>query len=266
MLQELKRSDQAIMLRPPKKIDTGEAMKRAWEITQLAFVWLLLGIGFFALYRIWAIVAFAEHSTKDFWDIATAVGTCGAVIAALYVASSDRRRRTADALVEARITAGFVTYRLGILRDEIAGIREWADETRANGPLPVNFLYQVQALGAAAKCTIDEIRSMEPLPNHCAIQIAGAQDRIDVAIKLLGKHEIWTALGTPNKMVIASLGVVVSAFLESENLLGIAIETCMRESEAIYTEMNARTAKSPGSDAVKLARQSIASRHADSEG
>ncbi|MBJ9617718.1 hypothetical protein KTE49_22890 [Burkholderia multivorans] len=74
-------------------------MKRAWEITQLAFVWLLIAIGFLAVFRVWTLITRTTGSSKDFWDVATAIGTCGAVIVALYVPYVDKRRKRQDELI-----------------------------------------------------------------------------------------------------------------------------------------------------------------------
>ncbi|WP_343726531.1 hypothetical protein [Burkholderia seminalis] len=236
-------------------------MKIKWGYVRFAALLVLIALAPYGADDLWTRYINPQHSPKDFWDIATSVGTCGAVIVALYVTTSERRRRAADALIGARIAAGFVTYRLGILRSEVASVRKWTDETLASGSLPTNFLYQIQTLQAAARCSIDEIRSMQPLPNHCAIQIAGAQDRVDVAIKFFEKHAIWTQLGTLENEVIASLGTVVLALLESENLLANAITTCVRESEAVYAEMNVHSSGATGNSPIQHARQSIVASH-----
>ncbi|NIE82675.1 MULTISPECIES: hypothetical protein [unclassified Burkholderia] len=228
-------------------------MKRAWDITQLAFVWLLIAIGFFGLFRVWTTVASSLHSKKDFWDIASAVGTCGAVVAALYIASSERRRRTREALVTARITASSVIYRLAALRDEVIGVRMWIRETIDTDNLPANFAYQLQVLSAAARCSIEEVRSLQPLPNYCAVQIAGAQDRVDVASHLLASQNLWLTLATRPEKVFGMLHIVYSALLESESLLSSSIKTCQDESVDVYIEMNADTRSST----VKLARRSM---------
>ncbi|MPV55878.1 hypothetical protein CFB46_12060 [Burkholderia sp. HI2761] len=161
-------------------------MKRAWEITQLAFVWLLIAIGFLAVFRIWTIVAQAAGSTKDFWDVAAAIGTCGAVIVALYIAYADKRRKREDELSAARVSATGIYARLGVAIGAVRTIQIRVSEAlvidRGPGIIPIieaNF-------DGIPTIETEELRALIPLGDQCAENISAAIDRIQVSKRLIG--------------------------------------------------------------------------------
>lgn len=161
-------------------------MKRAWEITQLAFVWLLIAIGFLAVFRIWALIARATSSPKDFWDVAAATGTCAAVIVALYTASAETRRKRRDELAAARVSASGMYARLGIAGGAIRSIRLRISEALTIDPGPA-IISTIEAVFAEIPdIEIDELAPLIPLGNHCAENFSAAIDRIRIAKGLIG--------------------------------------------------------------------------------
>ncbi|WP_155636808.1 hypothetical protein [Burkholderia gladioli] len=171
-------------------------MKRAWDYAELAFVWLFIGIGFFVLAAIWKVAAHAAGSTKDFWDVTTAIGTCGAVVVALWSSTIDRRSRARERAVvaeerkiAAQLTAAGAAPRLSTARSKTQsatiGIDSILSEISREG-ITTKIIQEIDfkineiqpILDGISFCTFEEIRSMSALPNNCAMQIEAAQGRI----------------------------------------------------------------------------------------
>lgn len=203
-------------------------MKRAWELTHLATVWLLIGIAFFTLAKMWMIVARMTGSTKDFWDVATAIGTGGAVIVALYVAAKDSRKQTRDAALDASLTAAGLTFRVGIACALVHDALEWAEEATQIDTAPDSFMSYADQLAGLDICTRDELRSLIVLPDHCAKKIAGAKDRLHVAITFL-RREVDNSVSN-HVTRKQSLRTVRACLSEAHILLTEAGATCERES------------------------------------
>ncbi|AJK46195.1 hypothetical protein [Burkholderia plantarii] len=182
-------------------------MKRAWEVTQLAFVWLLLAIGFLAAFLVWKIVARTTESTKDIWDVATAIGTCGAVVVALYTARAGQRKQQEDERIKGALTAASVQYRLTATQRSIKvavtkidsmmetlilirsqpGSDEMKIEASDHADQLIRWTLEdvIHVIDDTRELTFDEMRSMTALPDHCAVQIASAQARIRSAHDML---------------------------------------------------------------------------------
>lgn len=62
-------------------------------------------------------IAVALGSKKDFWDVATAIGTCGAVVVALGIAIWQETARRAERLIAAKMTSTYMRPRLETIRD-----------------------------------------------------------------------------------------------------------------------------------------------------
>ena len=203
-------------------------MKRAWEIIELAIAGLLIGISFFALERIWAITARASGSSKDFWDVATAIGTCGAVVVALYVALRDSRRKARDKKLEASLTAAGLTIRIGIACALVDEALQWAEKALKYDAARDAFKMYADQLGELDICSTEELRSLIALPDHCAKKIAGAKDRLHVAITFLKREaENRHSDGVTRKQ---SLKTIRACIGEAHILLTEAGNTCERES------------------------------------
>ncbi|VWB97867.1 hypothetical protein [Burkholderia lata] len=203
-------------------------MKRAWEMAHLAAVWLLIGIAFFCLARVWMIVARATGSAKDFWDVATAIGTCGAVVVALYVASRDSRRKARAETLEASLTAAGLTFRIGIACGTVDDVLQWAEAALKVDTAPDNFKKYADQLEELDICSMDELRSLIALPENCAKKIAGAKDRLHVAIAFLRAEEQNRHSDSASRKL--RLKTIRACIGEAHILLNEAGFTCERES------------------------------------
>ncbi|WP_186262284.1 hypothetical protein [Burkholderia gladioli] len=156
-------------------------MKRTWEITQLAFVWLLIAIGFLSVFRIWTIVARVTGSPKDFWDVAAAIGTCGAVIVALYIASADKRQKRHAELSSARVSASGMYARIGVAIGAVQVIQLNVAGALTVDQGPAVLMKIGSEFSKMPKFESSELRDLIPLGNFCAENISAAVDRVQIA-------------------------------------------------------------------------------------
>lgn len=175
------------------------------------------------LYAAWPRIALAIDSKKDFIDVSAMLGTWAAVGAALYIALSDRKQRYAGDILAAQLTAASITYRLGLLRAAAISVRDFAQSKLSGDIYPSHFLMYASTLDSVARCTFDEMRALTALGENCALNIAAAQDRIDIARNFLQKESL--PISTIDEQ-IRSLGIIVTALTEAEQLLAAAIGTC----------------------------------------
>ncbi|MDN7412649.1 hypothetical protein QZM42_29420 [Burkholderia vietnamiensis] len=207
-------------------------MKRAWEITHLSAIWLLIGIAFFTLARVWMIVARSTGSTKDFWDVATAIGTCGAVIVALYVSRTDRRRKAQDETRIARLTASAVTLRVGAAIALLREIRSIAESANDRIHVPPKELELIADMAARVTiCSREEVKDMIPLPDNCADNIAGAIDRIRTAEEKLRSEAVNSYTTQISRW--DALENAVQLFGDAYDLLAYAEHVCKNQNSHI---------------------------------
>ncbi|AKE03789.1 hypothetical protein K6W16_13740 [Burkholderia dolosa] len=213
-------------------------MKRAWQITHLAAVWLLLGIAFVALARVWTIVAQSSGSQKDFWDVATTIGTCGAVAVALYVSFTDQRRRVRDEAAMARVTASGITNRLTVAIARLVALKGTIDVAVSKQIARVDLETLGYDLRTLEICTLDQVRALIPLPHFCADNIAAAQDRLHVALTFIdaeAENNRWSPASRKSAMTAAS-----SLISDAIGMLARAAKTCGDASRAIHAGRGAQ--------------------------
>ncbi|MBU9643715.1 hypothetical protein KTF36_17845 [Burkholderia gladioli] len=235
-------------------------MKRAWEVTQLAFVWLLLAIGFLVVFRVWTIIARATGSTKDFWDIATAIGTCGAVVVALYIAFIGQQKQKADERIKSALTAASVQYRLTAtqrsVKVAIAKIESMAESLvlirsqqgddemmlkaadHASKLTTSTLRAVIEVIDDTRELTFDEMHSMTGLPGDCAVQIASAQARIRSAHEILNSARSLRP-STGERMLQQQ---VHKRLTDAAALFDNAVSICRRETKQISGLLNQNAA------------------------
>ncbi|MBU9293080.1 hypothetical protein KTD18_16145 [Burkholderia multivorans] len=213
-------------------------MKRAWEIAHLAAVWLLIGIAFLALARVWAVVARATESAKDFWDVATAIGTCSAVVVALYVSSTEQRRRARDEAAMARVTASGVTNRIMVAVARLVAIKGTIDIALKKQISNAELETIAHDLRNLEFCDADEIRALIPLADYCAENIAAAKDRLHVALTFIDA-EVENLRWSPNSRK-GALAAAASLIDDAIGMLAHAGQICGRASRAIHSRETAK--------------------------
>ncbi|HIE5943647.1 TPA: hypothetical protein ACXN34_001592 [Burkholderia cepacia] len=150
----------------------------------------------FAVGRLSTLLAAWPH-TPTWMDVdATGVvvngmvagGTCAAVIAALYIASNDKRRKNREAMIEARVTAAMITFRVGTAIAAVRTVKNAADKALKVGIQHHAISLLLAPLDTIPRFSASELLSLMPLPSYCAENIAAAYDRILIAIAFLRKE------------------------------------------------------------------------------
>lgn len=163
-----------------------------------ALLGVIVFIGILACYKVADL--FSPH--RDFWDVATAIGTCGAVIAALAVVFIQDRQQRRNAAIkaarEARVLATLLDPQLlGVYIDLRKAVTEF-DEFQRVDPSPVAFRAAVNdVVGIQFRLTVDQLVMLLPLPSECAAQLAGCFGRIDAAANYVRfvPHSAFTPRG-----------------------------------------------------------------------
>jgi hypothetical protein len=159
------------------------SMKRVWEVLTVTLAALMVAICALSTLKLLRIFG----GTKDVWDIATAVGTVGATIAAVWIATRDERRRSREALAAATVTAAALTWRLTLALMEIEPFLRLFGFASKYDVNPNLFADASRRLREVDIGNLDEVKAMIPLPRDCAYKLAGAQDRLKALLFLLAK-------------------------------------------------------------------------------
>ncbi|WP_321853129.1 hypothetical protein [Burkholderia cenocepacia] len=176
-------------------------MKRAWTIAHIAFVALLIVIGYLAVTCVAIAIFRANVKPQDFWtavgvpvNALVAIGTFGAAGVALWVSKDQRRQQKDDEVTRANLSAAGAVPKLesAIWKTGTASMRAASAVINLNstGQQTLESLREnVQHANAATDCLqgipyldFDEIRSLVALPEQCAIQTEAAQGRLRAAI------------------------------------------------------------------------------------
>lgn len=171
-------------------------MKRVWETVILVIAVLMAITCAIVVFKLLCIISPA----KDFWDVATALGTVAAVVAAVWIATRDGRRRSKEALDIAAVTAAALTWRLTSASIEIDPLLRRFRFMATSGANPESFAIAYDKLSAVDVGTLDDVKGMIPLPKECAHKLAGAQDRLKGLLSLLKKISLsGDILGDPHE-------------------------------------------------------------------
>lgn len=145
---------------------------------------------------IWPWKTTVVGNTKDWIDVATAIGTVGAVVTALAIASADRRRRKTEAEDRAALVAARVVPPLLRLVDEIRSFDAQMSfqNLETNEYISVQVLLNWTALMRAAPSPVsqDDLVAITPLPNRGAFRLARGLAQFGIALdSILAEWKKW---------------------------------------------------------------------------
>lgn len=103
----------------------------------------------------------------------------------IYLAISDRRKRNADALVLAELTARSVYLRIAHMQVAMATVVEWLETASHIDQDLIGFKTCADHLIAERLWRVSEIEPLAALPNQSAILLASIADEIASSITLL---------------------------------------------------------------------------------
>jgi hypothetical protein len=172
-------------------------MKKTWLFIEMLFALIAVLLGLAACYYI-----FPKRVDHDVWDILTAIGTVGAAAAAVWIATSEARRRNNTDIDIARLTAAGMKGRVFLAWNKVNSVLALFENLRQTGGAPANFQIARTEIEKACTWTVADLIPLAPLPHHCAINLAKAIgqmhqciDRLNIA-PLAG--ELDTTEGSKN--------------------------------------------------------------------
>ncbi|MDS0850113.1 hypothetical protein [Burkholderia cenocepacia] len=187
-------------------------MKRAWEVTHLAFVGLLIAIGYLAVICAAIAIFRANVDPKDFWTAfgvpvngLVAIGTFGAAGAALWISKDQRRQQKNDDAIRASLFAAGAVPKLEsalwktgsacvALEFAVNDLQDVSEQTAESLEKHMQAAKRAaESLKGIPYLSFDEIRSMVELPDNCAMQIEAAQGRMRAAMTDLREVEVRQA-------------------------------------------------------------------------
>ncbi|WP_168793560.1 hypothetical protein [Paraburkholderia aromaticivorans] len=167
------------------KIIIGSIMRDTQQCVALIGYGILIGLG---AMLIWPFAPF-RHTTKDWVDVLSAVGTCGAVVVALGFGITQEVIRRNDSLAKAKIVGAYLTPRLAVVMDAAVKTRE-ALFGDADGVTKGMRCQTAAELCRPMDWTIppNDLAALTPLPRAAAFRLARAMALIntvaaDIALK-----------------------------------------------------------------------------------
>ncbi len=143
------------------------------------------------------------------WELMTAVGTVGAVIVALWIASSQRRDKHRNDVMLARLLAPRIAIKISSVRSELRTFYAlWAETPDCFLNEPVRAQAASWADSARSEFLMSDLQILSASPTKCAEHLAGALSYLDMFSGLLGrihpdpgKHRLMLAAALPNAML-----------------------------------------------------------------
>lgn len=120
-------------------------------------------------------------TSKDFWDVMTAVGTVGAAVVAVGIALWQEHRARSEKMDKARLRASALTMRVAFVTAEISAGALHLTAAATHDCAPEYFGQLAARLAQVKVWDASEIEPLVSLPNGCAHNLAAAFDRLQVA-------------------------------------------------------------------------------------
>lgn len=190
--------------------------------------WFEAGFAFvgLALVALFCYYAFPHKADRDIWDVITAISTVAAVGVALWIATGEARRRHADLLAVAHLTAAAMTMRLATVRGDLKSI-VFLLEKRVQANTIIDFREMTETLQRHANWDMEEIIRLTPLPRRCAYKLAGGIDRMSATADLIRQFlQDWPGDDQ-------SLRNILCVLTEAHKLISDATDECQKASLAL---------------------------------
>lgn len=202
-------------------------MKKAWLALEVLIAFLCICIVAVLLARIWP-----SAEKPKVLDILTAIGTVGAAIAAVFVALWQDHRLRIERIDRAHLRASALTMRVAWTRAELKVTLAELDNAKTFDCAPDTFAIAASRLRGMNTWTTEELEPLVPLPNECAHQLAGALDRIDVAMNHLATFAATQAVkfSDERKHCASYVSLILS---EADEMIGRATNELQRASFAV---------------------------------
>lgn len=147
-------------------------MKKAWFFIEFLFALLSVLLGLAACYYI-----FPKRVDHDVWDILTAIGTVGAAVAAVWIATNEARRRRKSEMEVAELAVAGMAFRLLHDHSKLQVVMLWLENQAVSASFQ-EFMKQAKQLEELCAWRAEDLLPLVPLPGRCAFKLAMAADQI----------------------------------------------------------------------------------------
>ena len=155
-------------------------MKRAWLFMELVFAFAAATLVMTA-----CVLFIPKAKEHDILDIATAIGTVGAAVAAVWIATNEGRRRKKEALDIANLTASSMAWRVTHDAAKVGIILDLLQEAKHVDQSPERFAEYQQELADVCNWTLSDLLPLAPLPQSCAVNLAQGADQVKTCSLLI---------------------------------------------------------------------------------
>lgn len=142
-------------------------------------------VSFFCAYMASSFYSNPPISSADCAAWLGAIGTVGAIIGAILIASSQERYRQRESMGAARISAAGMLMRAASLHTEALYSSQWFIKFGQDDGDLATFINFKDSLSALPMWSHEELVRLAPIPNQCAFNLAAAQDRLFAAVNLI---------------------------------------------------------------------------------
>lgn len=179
----------------------------------------------------------ALGTRKDFWDIASTVGTWAAAIIALWLGIGQEVGRRHTATTAARLVAARLIPRMNASLVAIRSLKphlELYDKTWQSLSNPIQQYEAIRAAGCSATLEIPtmELAALSPLPGRCALRLARAVALIELMNEQINQWDapLWFQSASDDDRRVSAREWLLWA-RETQSLLESALSSCSDASE-----------------------------------
>jgi hypothetical protein len=198
-------------------------MKKAWFAVELLF-----GIAAAMLVITACIHVIPKGKEKDVWDIATAIGTIGSTVAAVWFATAEARRRRKTERQTAELVAAGMTLRL--IHDQLTlqAAAGWLCTARTIDQSPEGFAAVGETLRPLCVWTAQDLLPLIPLLGEGAHNLAAAADQVRLAEGVLTGKTGGGVFTETSKDRQRLAGEAYGWLTNAVDLIASCIEPCQR--------------------------------------
>lgn len=152
-------------------------MKRAWFVMELVFAFAA------AMLVITACIHFIPKAKEhDIWDIATAIGTVGSAVGAVWIASAESRRRNRTETRIAELTASGMVFRITHDKAIIQNGCKWLEESKFLDRSRSAYRDLLHDLSQICQWNALELLPLTAIPGNAASDLAASSDHVRVCV------------------------------------------------------------------------------------
>lgn len=200
-------------------IQSSKHLNWRWRlIAMISIVAIIVEVIYFTCYAIpWAKIGVAECA---YW--VGAIGSVGAIAAAIWLATDGARQRRLEATHIAHICAAEMANTIVVALRELKMLKEQFKDPEGVDISPDEFEEASTALNNIYIWETNRIALLAPFPNNCALNIAKAQGSINSMKLLFATTFAGDALKSARKQRVHAAKLCKNTFTEAYHFLNLA--------------------------------------------